>query len=669
MEEVKIQNDNKYLGTEKVGKLLKMFSIPCVLSLVIQALYNLVDQIFIGHSPSLGAIGNAATGIVYPITVIALAIGLWLGDGAAASISLNQGMNNSSSSKRIVGNAIILGVISSLLLTIIMFVFKEQILSFIGATGNVLTSSMEYSTFIFAGLFFYILSSLISPIIRADGSPKYSLIAMAVGCILNIILDPIFIYVLNMGMTGAAFATFIGQVTSFLFCFVYLFKTKTFKLGFKDFVKFDKKLIKSILKLGISSFLTQFAIVIISIVNNMILMAYSVSSGYDVSVTQGALTLAFKVFGIVVSIAIGIGVGGQPILGYNYGAGKYDRVKQTLKYMLIATSIVGLIAVILFEFCPQIFLFIFGDGGEGVDTVSYRNFTILTFRIYLSTILLTCLIKVSSIFFQAIGKPISSTIITMSRDVVFNVPAAIILSKYFGVKGFLFCAPISDVISSIICIVFVVKTVKKLSIKEETKDEYIIKDSKEGIIVTIARQHGSRGRAIGEKLASMLNVPFYDKELTSLVATKSGLSKEYVNEVEEGNVMISKDVYLSLDPSDDARKAQKEVLFEIAKHGSSVIVGRCADSILDGSYQLFKVFISAPVDYRVSQVMESYGDDEKQAKKNIEKSDRKRKDYYEMISGHAWGDPKYYDLCINSKIGIDESASVIYNYLEEAKLV
>ena len=471
MENVKETN---VLGKEKVSKLLRMFSIPCVLSLVIQALYNLVDQIFIGHEVSLGSAGNAATGIVYGLTVIALGLGLWLGDGTAACMSLAQGRNDTEGTTKSVGTALFFGTVIGVILTAICFLFKTPILKIIGGDGDILVFAKEYSIFIFLGFTFYILGSVINPIIRADGSPKFAMISMALGAIINIILDPIFLYGLKLGMTGAALATFIGQFFTFVVSAIYLARSKTFKLSIKD-IKPSKDIIL-ILKFGVSSFLTQFAIFLITLVNNVILLNISPLEGnYGVAITQGAITLAFKVFGIIISIVVGIAAGGQPIIGYNYGAGHYNRVKETLKYVLISTIIVGVIATIIFEACPNIFLALFGDGGEGIDKNLYSRFANRTFRIYLSCILLICVTKVLSIFFQSIGSPVKAMLAAMMRDVVFLIPSALILG--LGTKNvdiFLWSSPIADVLGFILAIILLIISLKNLYVKEPIHEDEIV---------------------------------------------------------------------------------------------------------------------------------------------------------------------------------------------------
>ncbi len=649
---------NNFLGKEKVGKLLKMFAIPCVLSLIIQALYNLVDQIFIGHS-SLGAFGNAATGIVYPLTVVALAFGLWLGDGTAANLSLKQGRNDTKGSAKSVGTAISIGTIISLVLTVLMLIFKEPILYFLGgqADPTIQSYAVEYSIFISIGFFFFILACVLNPIVRADGSPKFAMLAMAIGAVTNIVLDPIFIFGLDMGMTGAALATFIGQFITFVLHIVYLFKAKTFQLTWKDLIPSGQDL-KASFKYGISSFLTQISIVIISVVNNILLVSFS--GIYTPAVTQGVITLAFKVFGIVVSIVVGIAAGGQPIIGYNYGAKQYDRVKETFKKIMTATIIVGIVSTLIFEICPQIFLYIFGDGGAGVNPELYRDFTCLTFRIYLGFILLTCVIKAASIFFQSIGKPVTASLISMFRELIFLIPATIILVNVGGIDAMLWSAGISDVLTFIFTVISLVLIFKKLpqtATNENSSNKTVIHKSKQGIIITISREHGSGGREIAKNLAKELGIPFYDKEISSLIAKETGLSNEFINNMEE-NPTLFNSLYLSKEVTTMSMSAQTKLLNKIAENGSCVILGRAADFILK-DYDLCRVFVYAPMDYKIKRVMNSYGDNEEDAKNYTQKSDKKRASFYNDITGQTWGNKENYDICINGEIGTLNAVKII----------
>ena len=659
---------NNFLGVEKVGKLMKMFAIPCVLSLIIQSLYNLVDQIYIGHCDTLGAAGNAATGIVYPLTVIALGIGLWIGDGCAACLSLNQGQGNTKGAAKSVGTALFYGTAASIVLMIICFCLKDKILVAIGAQGVILDMSSEYANFIIGGFLFFTLACVLNPIVRADGSPKFAMLAMAIGAIINIALDPLFIFGFKMGMTGAALATFLGQLITFVLHVAYIFKSKTFKLKLKDLI--PSNAIGSILKFGISSLLTQLAIVIISIVNNILLFKFSASSGYDTAITQGVITLAFKVFGIVVSVAIGIASGAQPVIGYNYGAKKYDRVKQALLYMMIATVVVGAIATLIFEACPQVFLYIFGNGGEGVDPVVYKEFTFLTFRIYLGFILFTCVIKNLAIFFQAIGSPIKATLITMIRDVIVLVPLSIIMVNVGGISALLWSAPISDAVAFVLALGLTLNVLATISKREkevaQISDTAEIKEAKQGIIVTIARQHGASGREIGKLLAEKLGAPYYNKDLTLLTAQESGLSREYVRDVEDGKLQKIETLYIGLDPTDQARQAQEKVLKAIAQKGSCVIVGRAADKVL-AEYKPLKLFIHAPLEYRIERIMQKYGDSREVAAEFIAKSDKRRANYYQLITGEKWGDFNNYDLAVDSSIGVESAVDVILEYIKSTQ--
>ncbi len=647
--------DNKFLGTEKIGKLLKMFAIPCVLSLIIQALYNLVDQIFIGNS-NLGQLGNTATGIVYPLTVIALALGLFIGDGSAACISINQGRNQTKETHKTIGTGITIGLITSIILVAISFIFRKEILIGFGAKNEaILNFSLDYSTWIIIGFPLFLIACILNPIIRSDGSPKFAMLSMVLGAITNIILDPIFIYALNMGMNGAALATFIGQLITFIFSVAYFFKSKNFKLKINSFIP-NFKLLWQSLKLGISSFLTQISIVIISIVTNNILNIYLPEDNSAI----GLLTIAFKVFGIIISIAVGISAGGQPILGYNYGAKKYHRVKQTFKYIMRTTIIVGLVSTILFEACPQLILAIFGY-------TQVPEFGLLIFRIYLGFILLTCITKSVSIFFQAVGCPVKSTLIAMLRDLIFLVPLTILLPlSTHTIYPFYWAAPISDILTTLVAIIFLVNLFKQME-KDKTiqsKEKSIsIQPSKPGIIVTISREHGAGGREIGRKLAEKLGVPFYDKELTSLAAQESGLAKEYIENIEEKSSILY-NLYLSTEANQLAIQAQEKILLNIAKQGSCVIVGRAADFVLR-EYNPFKVFVYAPFDFKKQRIMKNYGDNEELAKENIEKSDKHRAKFYQTITGQTWGEVNNYNLSIDSSIGIDKVVEQIYIAIKE----
>lgn len=453
-------SQNSYLENEKVSKLLLKFSIPCILSLLISALYNIVDQIFIGNS-NVGAIGNTATTIVFPLTTIALAFGLLLGDGSAALISLKNGEKNSSDNHKIVGNTLLVGTIISVLFLIISFPLLPNILTFFGArTEESLNYSFEYCTIILIGVPFYILMNAMNSIIRADGSPQVSMLSMVLGAVINIILDAIFINSLNLGLTGAALATIIGQIASFIVSFIYLLKPKSFKLGRGSF-KLDSNIVLKTFKLGFSSFLTQISIVIVSVVSMNQLARYGAVSKYGINDPQAIFGIVMKVFTIVVNICVGIAAGAQPIIGYNYGAKRFDRVKNLLSLILISNIVLGIISTLVFQLLPGQIVSIFGSNTSNPEL--YFEFGILTIRIYLALIIFTLIQKATSIYLQSVGSPIKSTILSLLRDVIIIVPAMIILPINLGIIGILYASIVSDIISIIITAIFLTIEFRKLN--------------------------------------------------------------------------------------------------------------------------------------------------------------------------------------------------------------
>ena len=451
------QNANKYLVEEKIGKLLLKFSIPCIMSLLVSALYNIVDQIFIGRG--VGYLGNGATNVVFPITVISLAVALMLGDGCAAFLSLCQGKKDLKSANKSVGNAVLLLTISGLVMTALFAIFKVQILNAFGATENNFAYANEYFNYIIIGIPFFVLGNGLNSIIRADGSPKFAMITTLVGCIINVILDPVAIFVLGWGMMGAALATITGQIVTAICGVAYLTRAKAFKLDKKSFLP-DGDIIKKFLPLGISSFLTQISIVVIMGVMNNVLVTYGARSKYGADIPLTVVGIVMKVFQIVVSVCIGIAAGSQPIIGYNYGAGEYKRVKELFGAIIKAEAVVGIIAMVLFEAFPLQITAIFGSE-DGL----YNEFAVMAFRIFLSMIVLTCIQKATSVFLQALGKPVMAMGLSLLRDFALSVPFAIMLPMFFGVEGALYSAPIADIGSAIAVIIMSIVTIKELNSK------------------------------------------------------------------------------------------------------------------------------------------------------------------------------------------------------------
>lgn len=649
--------ENKMLGTEKIPKLLVKFAVPCILSLLVSALYNIVDQIFIGNSPELGYIGNAATSVVFPLTIIAMAFAFAIGDGSAAFLSICQGRKDTKNAHHAIGNSLLINLIISVLFAGIGFLFTDKLLYIFGASDTTITFAHEYFVIILAFMPAYMTGNVLNSIIRADGSPAYAMVQTLTGAITNIILDPIFIFGFHWGMKGAAWATVIGQVLTVVIGLIYLFRTKTFKLSLASF-KLNFRIFSNVAKLGISTFITQMAIVVIALVSNIMLAKYGAESAYGADIPIAAMGICSKIFSIVLNITIGIIVGAQPILGYNIGAGKNDRVRETFRLATIITAVVGIVLTIIVELFPDLFINMFG-----VDSELYLEFARMTFRIFLLAITLTCLVKVISIFFQAVGEPLKATVVSLIRDLICFVPLALILPHFMGVSGVLWAAPIADVVSIIVAFFLTRSFFRQLGANTRTNSTSAsIQDSKPGVIITIAREHGSQGKKIGEMVAAQLGIPYYYKELTALAAAESGLDKKYIKKVNSNDgEEITHELYLTTSPAKYAIEAQDAVLKEIAKHGSCVIVGRAADYVLREHQPLLRVFIYGDRDFRIQNVMSMYDDDEKTAKKHIDRADKNRADYYELISGQKWGDPENYDLCIDAKLGKNQVVETIVN--------
>lgn len=448
--------NNSYLGSERAAVLLRKFAIPCICSLIISCLYNIVDQIFVDNM--IGYIANGATGIIFPITVIGWGLSLFFGDGAAAALSISAGKNETKDIHRSIGNGILWTFLSGVIVTAICYMAGDSLLWIIGATEENIGMAHDYGMIIFAMMPLAMVQNSLAAVIRADGSPKYSMIAMIVGAVINIIGDPICIHF--FGIRGAAVATILGQFVSFIICVLHLKKSKTFKIKVSSF-KPHAALTMRMMSLGTSSLLTQLFIVVITIANNVLLVKYGALSEFGKDIPLSAFVVIMKLFQIVLNVAIGIAVGAQPIVGYNYGAQRYDRVKELLKLVLKWTAVVCIVFTILFETIPQVFIRMFGS-----DSELYMQFAVNCLRIYLSLIVFTCLQKVCAIFLQSIGHAKQAAPLSALRDVLLIV-FSIIAPALFGVTGVFWAAPIADIIAIAVTAVVMVKVWKELTVSEK----------------------------------------------------------------------------------------------------------------------------------------------------------------------------------------------------------
>lgn len=433
-------------ATEPIGRLIVKFAVPSVIALLVNSLYNIVDQIFIGWG--VGYLGNGATNIVFPITIIALALSMMIGNGGAAYLSLKMGEGEVETAKKGVGNAVTLVTIVSILLAVIFLIWIDPILTLFGATDVLRPFALEYGFIIGAGLPFMMISAAINSMIRADGSPKYAMLSMVIGAIINVILDPVFIFVFQMGVKGAAIATIIGQVASFVVSVLYMPHFKSVQLNKSSFAPCAKVSVNIVI-FGLSSFITQFAITIVMALTNNLLAKYGAQSVYGAEIPLTATGIVMKVNQIMIAILLGIATGTQPIIGYNYGAKSYHRVKKALEISLIASEIVSVAAFLIFQFAPMSVVSLFGSE-EGL----YNEFAVKAFRIFLMLCPLTGFQTIAAVYLQAVGKPVKSAILSLARQIIFFVPTALILPIFLGVEGVMWTGPVADGLAFLLSLAF-----------------------------------------------------------------------------------------------------------------------------------------------------------------------------------------------------------------------
>jgi len=645
------------LGTEKINKLILKFSVPCIISLLVNSLYNIVDQIFIGWG--VGYLGNGATNVVFPITMIALAFSLMLGDGAGAFLSIKLGEKKKEEASIGVGNAITLSVIISTLLCITSLIFMPKLLNIFGATEALLPYAKNYGYIITIGVPFMMIGTTLNSIIRSDGNPAYAMKTMVIGALLNTVLDPIFIFILKWGVKGAALATITSQTLTFILNVLYLKKIKSIKINKQSF-KLKKQESVKVTTLGISSFITQMSFVLVVTAENNLLKKYGIDSKFGPEIPITVLGIVMKISQILNSIVVGLAVGSQPILGYNYGAENYDRVKETLKTTLKISLIISTVAFILFQTIPDKLISIFGKGDE-----LYIEFACMSFRIYLMLVIFNGVQIPSGIFFQAIGKSLKSAILSLSRQIAFLIPAMIILGKFLGLKGVLFAGPVADSLAFILSIILIkheLKTMNKNLIKEEQPKQEIKINNKTNVVITISREYGSGGRYIGELVAKKLGLKLYDKEIITKLSETTGLSTEYIEKHEQKTSILdnlNNGYYYNLNNNDELFIKESNLIKELAKE-PCVIIGRCADYILKNKKNIIKIFIYSNMEDKINRATKYYKIDKNKAEKEINKINKLRSNHYKHYTNQEWNNPENYDLCINSDtLGVEETANLI----------
>jgi putative MATE family efflux protein len=433
------------LAVEKVSKLMVKFAIPSIVAMVVSAMYNIIDQLFIGQA--VGTLGNAATNIAFPLTTSCVAIALLFGIGGASCFNLSMGSGKKERAPYFIGNSVLVLALSGIILCVLTVLLLTPLLKLFGSPDDVLPYAKEYVRITAFGFPFLILTTGGGHLIRADGSPNIMMICNIVGTVINIALDALFVLELNMGMAGAAYATIIGQFISALIVLVYFFKYfKTVPLLKKHFAP-NFKFISKIVSIGIASFFNQMAMMVVQIVLNNLLKHYGALSIYGESIPIACAGIVMKVNQLVFAIVIGLGQGTQPIISFNYGARQYKRVKQAYLFAATIGLIISVIAFFMFQIFPREIISLFGDGSELYFQLSEKFF-----RIFLFFTWLNCLQPITTTFFSSIGKPIKGVFISLTRQIIFFLPILIILPHFFGINGIIYTGPSADLLSAIVTI-------------------------------------------------------------------------------------------------------------------------------------------------------------------------------------------------------------------------
>lgn len=464
-----MENGNAFLVEEKIGVLMRRYAVPCVISLLVGALYNIVDQIFIANASYLGSFGNAANTVVFPLTVVALAISVMIGDGCCAYVSICLGAKSRENAQKSVAGAAILTIAAGLLLTVLYLCFQEALLTFFGGRVNEETfhHSKEYFFYITLGLPFYMFGQAMNPVIRSDGSPKFAMASGLAGAAVNIVLDPIFIFAFRWGMMGAAVATVLGQIVTAAMAVWYLCHMKTVELSRKS-LRLDGTVVKRFLPLGVCSFLSQISLVAAMAAINNALQKYGAmdpifGQAEYAQIPMAVVGIVMKFFQIIISVVIGMAAGCIPIVGYNIGAGRRDRAR-TLFYMLLAAeAVLGIAALLVVELLPRSLICLFGAANE---SRYYTEFAVKAFRVYLCLLPMACINKAVFIYLQALGKALLSTALSMVREVVFGVGFALLLPRIWGLNGVLWSMPVSDALTFLISVAAIFFTLRELSAKD-----------------------------------------------------------------------------------------------------------------------------------------------------------------------------------------------------------
>lgn len=643
---MKEERQNK-MAIAPMNKLILKMGLPMIISMVLQALYNVIDSIFVANMGTKGAIANQALTYAFPIQIMIIAIGVGTGVGLNALLSKSLGENDRKKVNKIAGNGMFLSICIYIIFLLFGLFGTKWFISLFTNDKEIIkmgTTYLKICTCLSLGSIGY---TVYERFLQATGKTMLSTISQISGAVTNIILDYIFIYPLKMGVAGAAWATIIGQFIS-LFIAMYFHYTKNNEIdGSIKYINPDINLIKGIYSIGVSAALMQALLAVMMAGMNAILGLAQVNQ----TVLIGSFGIYYKIQQIALFSAFGLSNTIISILSFNYGMQDKKRIDDCIKYGIIDTIIVNLIISILFEIFAYPLANLFGlAGGTTKEIIS-----VCTIALRISSIgfvFMGISVAIQGVL-QSIRYALKPLIISLLRLVIFVFPIAFLFTKSNNVTEIVWWTfPIAEVLTSIISL-FILKDSYDKKIKV-IKNEKI----KNNLIISISREHGTNGKEIGKIVAQKLNIPFYDKEEIKEFAIKNNLINDNCSDEE------IYDNFLSLDVSKEAIINQTKVIKKIANISNAVIIGRSADYILRENKNLIKIFIYASMDYKIENVMKNYGDNEKQAKNHILDSDKSRSNYYSAIANRNWGDKNNYDLCIDARIGNENVVKIICDYVK-----
>ena len=672
-------SDSNFFGTEKVSRILLKIAPPVMLAQLIQALYNIIDSLFVGRYSDSGL---TALSIIYPLQLLMIALAVGTGVGINTVMAAKLGVGNEKEADEYAGVGTPLAGFMWLLFAIICW-FAMPFYAKMSTNSEVIIHDViVYGRIVCVFSFGLFLESIWTKVLQSCGDMKTPMTAQIIGAITNIVLDPLLIFGMfgfpKMGIAGAAVATVSGQIMAALIVMKKGFRKSPHRQVYPHHIA-------KIFQLGIPNILMQSAYTFYILGLNLILATFS-----DQAVTALGLYYKWQTFFFIPLGAMQTCI--VPVISYNYAARNIERCKKTLSASIIFGISLMALGTLCFVCIPSQMLRVFTSDELviAIGRVGFR-FVGISFLPMVTSLIFP-------VFFQAVGSSLKSSLLTVIRTVVLFVPLAYLFSR-FGLNWFWLTYPVTEVITSLTGAYFYRQFLNKDYVRETEASggknitdvtaathisaatagadstgshdnidnldnrDIALKPSKPGVIITIAREHGSSGKQIGKCVANALGIPFYYKEMITLAAKESGLNREFISDIHKNSPDIMRDLYLSSNAVQYAIKAQDAIIREIAENGSCVIVGRAADYILKDYDNVVRIFIHAPQDYRIQRVMDVYGDTPKEARVNIERSDKARASYYEHISGTHWGDARNYELTVDSSDGVEKTAQFIVRYI------